>query len=229
MTLLTATAVCVFIGLGRWQWHRADEKRSLAAQFSAGTSTAIEVGEQSTGSMPRYSHIRFVGHYDLAHQFLLDNISHDGYPGYEVLTPFVREQGSAIIVNRGWVPLTRSRAQLPDLALPAPDTPPASVAGLIDNLPLAALAMGHVPPQPGSGWPKLTSFPTIADLSATLGRPLESRQLLLGADQPEGYVRDWRPSGFGPAQNLSYAFQWWAFAALAATLYAVLNRRTAAR
>jgi surfeit locus 1 family protein len=86
-----------------------------------------------------------------------------------------------------------------------------------------------VPPAPGPQWPKLTSFPTMADLSAALGRPLEAQQLLLNADEPLGYVRDWQPTGFGPERHISYALQWWAFAALALGLYGYLNWRRAPR
>jgi surfeit locus 1 family protein len=226
MTVLTAIAVGAFISLGRWQWHRADQKRALAAEFSAGTQRPIELEQRATSSLPRYTHIRISGRYDSAHQFLLDNMSHDGFPGYEVLTPLLFGDGRAIVVNRGWVPLTASRRQLPDVALTDPPAP-VMVAGLLDDLPAAALSMGHVPPPGGPQWPKLTSFPTMADLAAALGRPLESRQLLLAANQPDGYVRDWHPVGFGPMQHISYAIQWWIFAALAVVLYAALNRRAA--
>jgi surfeit locus 1 family protein len=225
ITLLTFIAVVAFLGLGRWQWHRAAEKRALAAEFHAGATQPIDVTARATAALPRYSEVRLEGRYDAMHQFLLDNMSHDGYPGYEVLTPLTLADGRAVLVNRGWVPLTQSRRQLPLIDIPAGPQPSATVLGLFDNLPVAALAMGHVPPAPGATWPKLTSFPTMADLSAALGRPLESRQLLLNSDQPDGYVRDWKPSGFGPMQHISYAVQWWAFAALALVLYATLNRR----
>lgn len=224
MTLLTIIAVGIFISLGRWQWHRADEKRALAAQFGAARRAPTDLDQRSTAALPRYSHIRVLGRYDSGHQFLLDNRSHQGSPGYEVLTPFTFGDGRAILVNRGWVPLTRSRQQLPNIALPE-RAAPGAVVGLLDNLPVAALSMGHVPPAVTGSWPKLTSFPTAADLSSALGRPLESRQLLLDADQPLGYLRDWRPTGLGPLQHLSYALQWWAFAALAVVLYGALNRR----
>ncbi len=225
ITLLTLLAVLAFLGLGRWQWHRAAEKRALAAQFHAGAAQPIDVTARASAPLPRYSHVRIEGRYDGVHQFLLDNISHGGYPGYEVVTPLTLADGRAILINRGWVPLTQSRRQLPQIELRPAARASATVVGLLDNLPVAALAMGHVPPAAGPDWPKLTSFPTIADLSVALGRPLEARQVLLDADQPDGYVRDWKPGGFGPMQNLSYAFQWWAFAALALVLYVTLNRR----
>jgi hypothetical protein len=93
------------------------------------------------------------------------------------------------------MPLTASRSQLPHVrSMPRRRRRP---TGRLDDLPVAGIALGHVPPAPGAPWPKLTSFPTMADLSAALGQPLQSRQLLLNPDQPLGYVRDWHPTGLG--------------------------------
>jgi surfeit locus 1 family protein len=175
-----------------------------------------------TSTLPRYAQIRVEGNYDTQRQFLLDNISHEGRPGYEVLTPLHRPDGHTLLVNRGWVPMTGPRSALPDVRFDSNDT--LAVTGRLDNLPVVGIPLGHVPPPAGSSWPKLTSFPTMADLSAALGVPLESRQLLLDAGEPFGFVRAWQlDSGFGPARHLSYAVQWWSFATLALGLYGYLN------
>jgi surfeit locus 1 family protein len=143
-----------------------------------------------------------------------------------VLTPLILPDGRAVMVNRGWLPADQSRRQLPDVQLHGAAAQ--TVIGRIDNLPVVGIALGHVPPGSGAHWPKLTSFPTTADLSAAFGQPLQQRQLLLNADQPLGYTRDWHPIGFGPERHLSYAIQWWCFAALALILYGALNRRKSA-
>ena len=85
--------------------------------------------------------------------------------------------------------------------------------------------MGHAAPDAGPAWPKRTSFPTTGELAAALKRPIEPRQLLLGAAEPYGYRRDWQPTGegFRPARHLAYALQWWAFAALTLFLYFFMN------
>jgi surfeit locus 1 family protein len=224
MTLLTIFAVYACVGLGHWQWRRAEQQSALDRQFSFGARSVLDVGTQSTADLARYRRIRVVGHYDPAHQFLLDNQSHRGSPGYEVLTPLLRDGGPTILVNRGWVPFQGSRRQLPDVAIDPGTAGSTTVVGLLDNLPVAGLALGHAAPSSGAAWPKLTSFPSMAELAAALGRPLEARQLLLVAEQPQGYVRDWHPGGLGSTQHLSYAIQWWSFAALALVLYALLNR-----
>jgi surfeit locus 1 family protein len=226
MTLLTLAGVVLFIVLGRWQWHRAAQSAALQDAFRLGNGPSVSLLASASAALPRYSLIGASGRYDGKHQFLLDNISHAGQPGYEVLTPLQLADGRTLIVNRGWIPLSESRRQLPDVALPTPAGPSADAYayGRLDNLPVAGISLGHVPPPAVGAWPRLTSFPTMADLSLVLGRPLEPRQLLLDARAPLGYLRDWQPPGMSPAQHLSYAIQWWSFAALALVLYAALNR-----
>jgi surfeit locus 1 family protein len=227
MTLLTLAALVLFINLGRWQWHRAEQKRAAEDQFALGEQSVAELGTRATSALPRYAQLRLQGSYDGEHQFLLDNMSHHGQPGYQVLTPLRLRAGGTIIVNRGWVPLGASRSQLPDVHLDftATQTP----TGRLDDLPVAGIALGHVAPPPGAQWPKLTSFPTMADLSAALGQPLHGRQLLLNPEQPFGYVRDWQPSALGSTRHLAYAIQWWAFGALALLLYGYMNWRREVR
>jgi surfeit locus 1 family protein len=223
MTLLTCAAVVLFVGLGRWQWQRAERSRTLTQQFALLAASPLALGNRSIGSLPRYSTVRVQGRYDVQHQFLLENISHDGEPGYDVLTPLRLDDGRALIVNRGWIPLTVSRAQLPHVLF----EPPASLwlTGRLDNLPVPGISLGRAAPSPGAQWPKLTSFPTMQDLATALHTPLEPRQLLLGAREPFGYARDWHPGGLTADRHVSYAVQWWAFAALALVLFVMLNRK----
>ena len=225
MTLLTLATMVACIALGRWQWHRAAEKRALNAAFSASDAVLSELGARTTSELARYAQIRVHGRYDVAHQFLLDNISYRGRAGYEVLTPLVLDDGRSLLVNRGWLPLTHSRAELPYVGFDFRAS--LTVTGRVDVLPVAAIALGHAAPPPGPLWPKLTSFPVMDELSAALGTRLESRLLLLNAAEPLGFARDWQPEGLGPARHLSYAIQWWSFAALALVLYGLLNRRPA--
>jgi cytochrome oxidase assembly protein ShyY1 len=231
MTVLACTGVLAFVLLGRWQWHRAAEKRALEAAFVAGTLLpGSELGARSTAELPRYAPLLVHGRYDGAHQFLLDNMGHSGTTGYQVLTPLLLEDGRTLLVNRGWLPLPDGRRErLPEVALPPdfalPSLAAIALRGRIDLLPAAALSLGHAAPDAGPAWPKRTSFPTTAELATALARRIEPRQLLLGAGEPAGYLRDWRPAGegFGPVRHRAYALQWWAFAALTLFLYLFLN------
>ena len=231
MAALALAGALLFAQAGRWQWHRAAEKRSYAAAFAAGTQHSEPLGARPANALPRYARVSALGSYDFAHQFLLDNIINGGKAGYEVLTPFRLEDGRTLLVNRGWVPLPQGRRDtLPDLAPAAaigsaPMAETAEVNGRLDALPVAGLASGTVAPSGDGGWPKRTSFPTTAQLGTALGQPVEARQLLLAADQPQGYLRNWQPAsaGFGPERHVSYAIQWWGLGTLSLFLFFFLN------
>jgi surfeit locus 1 family protein len=207
--------------------------RAIAAAFTAGNGPAAPLGAASTAALPRYARVTVPGVYDAGHQFLLDNMIHHGTAGYEVLTPLRLADGRLLLVNRGWLPLPQGRRdRMPDVALaraPAADAA-VTVEGRLDTLPVAGLASGVVPPGADAHWPKRTSFPTSRQLGAALNSRIEPQQLLLAADQPQGYARDWQPAsaGFGPERHLSYAIQWWGLGALSLFLFFFLNtkRRT---
>ena len=98
------------------------------------------------------------------------------------------------------------------------------MTGRADDLPSAGLASGRAAPATDDEWPKVTSYPTMAELSTALAHPLEPRILLLDTREPNGYVRDWHPSGVQPVRHWSYAIQWWAFAVVVIVFWAVVSR-----
>lgn len=222
MTLLVLLLLTLFVSLGRWQWQRGQDKQALWAEFELqGTAAAITGGE--IDSVTRFSHVTLEGRFEPEHQFLLDNRSHGGRPGYEVLTPFVLTSGRRVLVNRGWVAFTGYRDRLPHIFFAADE--PRKISGRLDELPAAGLASGRAPPAPASAWPKVTSFPTQDELESALGTPIARRLLLLDPGLPDGYVREWSPPGLSPERHLSYAIQWWGFAVLLLVLYFGLNFR----
>ena len=222
MTLLTLVVLTAFVGLGRWQWHRGVAKQAVWDEYTR-NADSTPLGSRAFDDIGRFGHLEVTGHFEPWHQFILDNISHAGQPGYEVLTPFVLIDGRRTLVNRGWVPFTGYRDRLPDVSLADPGE--VTISARIDELPSGGLAVGHAAPESGIKWPKLTSFPTQADIDTALGVKLQRRILLLDARDPHGYVREWTPPGLPPIRHFSYAIQWWGFAALLLVLYFGLNFR----
>lgn len=223
LTALMALLAVGFILLGRWQWRLGEARASEYRSFIHGAARIVALGSAPLSSVPYYQRVRLHGRYDAAHQFLLDNSIHEGQDGYQVLTPLIRAHGDTVLVDRGWVPFTGSRAHLPDVALSV--SGPVTVTGRVGRLPAAGLAFGRAAPPPGNRWPKVTSFPRFAGLSAALGRSLEPRILLLDASAPDGYVRVWRLPGMRAMQNWGYAVQWWGLAAAAGVIWLVLTLR----
>src|ERR1700691_3421102 len=105
MTLMTIVAIAGLISLGRWQLHRADEKRALYDAFAQGTDS-LRTLDSATPTLPRYQRVRATGHYDPTRQVLIDNMSNaQDQAGYYVITPFELASGGWVPVNSGWVPL----------------------------------------------------------------------------------------------------------------------------
>ena len=88
-----------------------------------------------------------------------------------------------------------------------------------------ASAFGHAAPTTDSQWPKVTSFPTLAELALALRHKVEPWMLLLDRASPDGYVRDWQPPGLSPLRHWSYAFQWWLFAVTLLVIWVIMSIR----
>ena len=216
-TLLTLAGVALFAAAGCWQLGRAAQKRALAADFAAG-GPALE-WHQLPPDAPRYQRVTLRGHYDPDRQFLLDNMAHESVAGLQVLTPLVLDDGSAVLVNRGWLPWGPSRGTLPEVAV---DGGNRTVVGRIDDLPKPGIWL-QAPP--ATGWPRLVQYPRMEELAAALGRELAPRQVLLDPAVPDGFVREWAVPGTPVDRHLGYAVQWFAFAAVAIALWLVLSFR----
>src|SRR6185437_14799089 len=176
MTSLTVVLFVLFVLLGRWQWHRGNARQEEWDSFSRGADKVVALGAQALSTVAQFQRVSLQGRFDAAHQFLLDNRFYEGRPGYEVLTPLLRNAGDVALVDRGWVPFSGLRSRLPGVAIQSHDE--ITVTGRVSKLPSAGLASGRAAPQQGS-WPKVTSFPMMNQLSEAFGKPLEPDIVLL--------------------------------------------------
>lgn len=223
-TLLALLGVTALVSLGRWQLHRADEKRALYALFDSGADATRSI-DAATPRLSRYQHVEAVGTYDSSRQILIDNMSNaKGQAGYFVITPFALRNGGWLLVNRGWVPVGASRAEKPRVGVSGEER---EIKGRVDDLPRAGLRLGDrtslAPPYPVVG-----NFPTHAELTTLLGGLSWSRAaevVLLDATEPDGYLREWQPPGFPPVRHVAYAVQWFALAIALVVIYVVTNVR----
>jgi surfeit locus 1 family protein len=226
-TLLTALLCVAFFYLGRWQWSRGELRQGEYDRFASGAERVVPLGAGSVDQVPRFQRVSVVGHLDPDHQFLLDNRSYQGRAGFEVLTPLQRPNGRTVLIDRGWVPFSGLRERLPGVALETRGT--VTIIGRVDNLPTPGLASGRSVPAPQAPWPKITAFPSMAQLSTALDVPLEPQIILLDSQEKDGYVRDWHPPGMEPIRHWSYAVQWWSFAVVLFVLWVGLSLRKVAR
>src|SRR6266513_1837699 len=222
-TVVALVLCALFVRLGAWQWHKGMQREQQWTRFARGADQVLALGARAVSDVPLYQRVSVTGRLDAARQFLLDNRSYRGRAGYEVLTPLTRAGAAVLLVDRGWVPFTGTRARLPDIALEA--AAPVTLSGRIAELPSPGLAGGRAGPEARAPWPKVTSYPSLAELGTALGAPLAARILLLDPQAPFGYVRDWQPPGMAPLRHLSYAIQWWSFATLALLVWALMSTR----
>jgi surfeit locus 1 family protein len=213
------------VRLGLWQIDRAAEKNALIAQFEQGQATVVELSKADIGTLPRYQRVHFSGRYDARHQILLDNMPSQGQPmpGFRVLTPLERADGGGwVLVDRGWLPMKATRADLPALEV-AEDV--REITGRVDELPEPGMRLGNqTTSDSAANWPLVLNYPRKSDLERVLGRPLPARIVRLDASQPGGYERNWNPSqSFGSQRHIGYAVQWFAMAAAMVVVYLVVS------
>ena len=225
-TLATLILMPVLIGLGLWQWQRAEQKQVLQMTYES----RLEQPAAALDTLPKpanelYREVWAEGVFDREHQILLDNQVRDGQPGYFVYTPLrLDAQNKAILVNRGWVAMGNSRSELPAALKTALPEQGVAIRGRLGS-----------PPNPGilldnpttDTWPKVVQHVNYQELSSALGYDLETAIILLDATAPDGYLRDWTPTfgGFGPERHIGYAVQWFALAITLLILYLLMNFR----
>jgi len=208
----------LLLALGNWQWRRSEEKRVLLhlqeQAVSAATINLSAVTSDDAENL-RYRKIQAIGHYDTAHQFLIDNQISGGKPGYFVLTPFLLPDGllqgaaKAVLVNRGWIPLNQNRAVLPELSVTTVQT---AINGRINKFPSVGVKLTGAE-IPTDTWPSVVQVVDSDILAKKLGYPLCRFQVELDENNPDGFKRQWQTSALMlPEQHIAYAVQWLALA-----------------
>lgn len=222
-TLLAIALIVMLVSLGRWQLHRAAEKRVLFDSFAAAGAAAQPIDLQSA-PVPRYSRVAAAGSYDATRQILIDNMVEGERVGYFVITPFALQGGGWVLVNRGWVPLGKTRADKPAIPVAGNER---SIRGRADHLPSPGIHLG-VPAPLAPPYPVVAAYPTQAEMARLLKEPhwtSATELILLDAGEPDGYLRNWTPPGFPPMRHIGYAVQWFGLALALAVIYVVTNFR----
>jgi cytochrome oxidase assembly protein ShyY1 len=117
-SLLVVLMVVVMINLAFWQLRRLDERRQFNAEVIANTHQPIVPYEDITSKLTdpsaiEWRPVRVSGTYLPGHQFLVVNRSQDGDTGRNVVDPLQLADGSLLLINRGFVPITDPVPQLP--------------------------------------------------------------------------------------------------------------------
>lgn len=224
---LTVAGALLFVRLGVWQLHRADEKEALLRRYATSATAPLQAFDRVATAPPAtaYPRVRVSGRYLPGRIYLLDNPKHDALGGVEVYAPLQRVgHERLLLVDLGFLPGngTDTAPQVP--ALPAGDV---TVQGLYVPPPGVALEMGGDALAQQGTYPKKTVYLDPAQVARDLGRPLYPRLLALDPDPAAIYVRK-RTLDFSampPSRHRAYAFQWFTFAVAAVVIFLVLHRK----
>lgn len=223
ITLLTLVALPLLLGLGFWQLDRAAQKQALEAGLARQQAEApTELTRANLDELPVYRRVIARGRFDNEHTWLLDNKQRRGRVGYEVITPFELATGGRVLVNRGWLPGTGDRQQLP--AVPAVEgerTLFAQLAAVSDHPLLDASSESTT-------WPRVVMAIEPAAMGEQLGRPLAARYLKLDASSPGAFETGWQAVNMSAQKHTGYAVQWFAMALALAIWFVVANTNVVA-
>lgn len=210
----------VLLYLGTWQLDRAAQKQAMFDRFDDPAAMAeLSLVLDEAPEANRYRQVRASGRYWPNRQFLQEGMTHDGRPGLHVLSPFQLDNRRWVIVNRGWIPETRTRDTAPPLPL---DDSRRTLAGRVVPYPQPGLRLA---PTAGEGWPRRVLYPTPAELGEALGVALAPHMVWLDAGADDGFMREWTPAEFGPARHIGYAVQWFGLAVTLVLIYIIMKFR----
>jgi surfeit locus 1 family protein len=220
----------VFVNLGFWQLSRLGERRLAntvgEARFESEPAEVSALVQAAGGDLNslEFRRATATGVFRPEDEVLIRSQVHQGVAGFHVITPLVGEDGSAILVNRGWIPLLLD--QVPVAEAPPPEGT-VDVEGWVRPTQLRG-ALG--PRDPDTGRLVTMSRVDIDRIEEQVPYELEPVYLsLLGPDHDELPVTAPPPSFDDEGSHLAYAIQWFSFALIGLVGYFFLIRRSARR
>ena len=238
--IFVLVVVGMMINFGFWQLNRLDERKASNAVVTNAMKqqpqpllTVLPAGTAATTEQVKaadYQPVYVTGRYLVEAQVLVTNRTNNGAPGFWVVTPLVQADGSAVAINRGWVPYSYTAdGPWDDFAPPAGTV---TVQGLLRQSQVRETnGLVSSPKDPEAGTLRVLTRLDVGRLA----QQVEERMI-------PGYIslRDQEPQQIdlpvpvplpelsqGP--HLGYALQWFAFSLLTIIVYPLLLRRYAKR
>lgn len=213
--VLVLAGICVRAGM--WQMDKHEDRRTdnaIARENLVAEPRPLEdvvPAGQDVSATDEWTAVRMIGTYDPDHQVTVKFSTRDGAPGVDVVTPLVLPDGSAVLVNRGWMQ-TANNNERPS-GVEAPPTGEVEVIGWVR--PDSGARDQAV--QVNEGQVRAISS---AALEEDVPMPLRSGYVnLQGQSGGTGDLRLEPVPDLGQGPHFFYAFQWWFFALLAVVGY----------
>ena len=115
LTVLSLTAFAVLIALGVWQIERRAWKLALIDRVEQRVHAPAQpipspaAWPAVSAASDEYRHVTVSGRFLHDRETLVQAVTEEG-PGYWVLTPLKRDDGTLVLINRGFVPSERREA-----------------------------------------------------------------------------------------------------------------------
>lgn len=220
----------VFVNLGFWQLRRLEDRRTINAVGESRFESAPTVLDDllvSAGAdvdSLEFRRVVVTGEFQPEHEVLIRSQVHQGVAGFHVITPLLTEGGTAVLVNRGWVPLGFDRVPVTEALPPEGEVTVEGWARPTQRRP----ALG--PRDPGEGRLETMSRVDIGRIAEQVPFDLEPIYLVLLGDRVEGQPLLSAPPTFDDeGSHLAYAIQWFGFTLIGIFGYLALIRRTGRR
>jgi len=207
--ILTLCGAALFVALGFWQLDRRTQRRArntiIAERIRSAPVALASLGGDTSAT--HYRRVRVNGHPDFDRDIALTFRGKGGSPGVDILTPIViAGNDSAILVNRGWI-----------------YSPDGMTADLSRRRETDTTFSGYVEEfETGSGRDSVRQNGIrrmdYAAIARVLPFPIRTFYIVATADssaENTGGVVRLAPPVLDDGLHLSYAIQWFAFAAIA--------------
>lgn len=224
-TLIMVLAIPVFIKLGLWQHHKAEQKQALQAQYekyehAAAVPMPIDMDDPVSW---RYRRVQLSGVYDASHQILLDNQVYGDQAGYHVLTPLLVDGNRLVLVNRGWIAGSADHKLQPKAEVP---TGTQTITGQVWLPPSKFYSLETAASVTGQqSWSVVWQNLDMVRYAAAVNQPLVPVVVRLDQQMPGGYVRDWPRPAERVGTHIGYAYQWFGFAIATLFIYLFVSFR----
>jgi cytochrome oxidase assembly protein ShyY1 len=219
--LLMTLAAATMVGLGLWQLSRYHYRSDINARIDAAsqhaplplTDVLAAPASGRVGAAPAtdatWSVVSVTGRYDQSHEVLARIRTLHSTVGFEVITPLVLADGTAVLVDRGWMPAPAGDAMTAPIV---PAVPPGEVT---------VVGRVHAPesrattPEPFDGRLAVRRIGP-EQLATSIPYPLYGAYLTLERQTPpaDPMFEAIPPDHENAAMNAGYVIQWWAFALL---------------
>lgn len=223
-TVVVVALAALFIRLGFWQLDRLEERRTFNAIGERHINSApvalqdLLAGAAGHLESQEYRRVVVTGVFDPEEEILIRSQVELGQAGFHVITPLVTDDGSAVLVNRGWVPLP--------MDTPPVDAPPATGTQEVEGWVALTQDRPSFGREDPPGKQDVFNRVDVGRIAEQLPYEVAPVYVVALGERGEDIPVTLKPPDFtdeGP--HLGYAIQWFGFAAVGLVGFYFLIRR----